>query len=232
MQGEDERVAERGLALGGEPASPPAQHLGVVGEAHHQVRLVGEGEHRGAVLGFDDLGEEAQSAALGVGQFLDHRGRGVEQHAGVDRQVAHPLETADLLPFAVLVGREIAALQALDRPAAAVDDRGVELDEVDVHLLGVAGSVDEDHVLGGAAVAQVGDGAHVGELGPAAEQHRLHEGRLVERGDAPFVEEELDAIERLALGQLDLGLGAQAGGVGQVGTRIDQPHAGSGAARR
>ncbi len=81
----------------------------------------------------------------------------------MDRQLAHQLEARDLLLDAVLERREVLLAQVEHRMAGLVEHGGVELDELDLDLLGEVGRVDEDDVLGRVAVGLEGDRAHVAD---------------------------------------------------------------------
>ena len=124
--------------------------------------------------------------------------------------------------YSVLEHLEVGLAEAFDQAAFTVERGGVELDELDVHALDGVRGVDEHHVLGGVAVGQIGDGAHVGGGVLARQSQRLDERLLVERRHLGLVEEELDALERAVLRHLHLGARGEALAVAPAGPGLHQ----------
>ena len=75
---------------------------------------------------------------LGVGQLFNHRRRGVDHHAGMDRQRIDVLEPQDRLLLAVLPHPELVGGEIGDWPAALVEHRSEELDQIDLDRFGAA----------------------------------------------------------------------------------------------
>ena len=139
----------------------------------------------------------------------------------MERSVVHPLEAPDGLRGTVFGDLEAVLRKIGDRPSRNVHHAGEQFDVLDVDPFDRIRAVDEDDVLGAAAVGEEGGGAQVGQ-GGSVEDDRLHPGRLVEGGDPFFAEEEFQAFDLIAVGSGDLEHGPRALEELFAGARLDE----------
>ena len=125
----------------------------------------------------------------------------------MDRQRVDPFEAPDRLLLAVLQHAKLFRREVRHRAAPLVEHRGVELHEIDVDRFGARLGAQDPDVFGGASAGQKGDGAQVGEAVDRGGDQGDRPGRLEERREPRLVEVELDPVELLPLGKVDLGPG-------------------------
>ena len=142
----------------------------------------------------------------------------------MEGRVVDPVESANRLLNAVFGDAEAILLQLRNRAPPLVDDAGEELDVLHVDSLDRVRAVDEDDVLGAAAVGQERRRAEVGQV-RTVEHDRLHPWRLVERRDPFFTEKQLEALDLLAVRHGDFDHRLRALQVLLAGPRFDEPGA-------